>query len=48
MEDKVKFIKTDLKRFCEENLGDYLCHENIDNTCLGKGRLHPNIKGNPT
>ena len=43
--EKVKTLNKGLKKFCEENLVDYISHENIDATCLGKGRLHPNKKG---
>ena len=45
MEEKVKNLNNYFKKFCEENLVDYLCHENIGNTCLGSCRLHPNRKG---
>ena len=43
--EKVKTLNKGLKKFCEENLVEYISHENIDATCLGKGRLHPNKKG---
>ena len=45
IEEKVKGINNELKLFCEENLVEYLSHENIDDSCLGKGKLHPNKKG---
>ena len=45
IEEKVKTLNKELKKLCEENLISYLPHDNIDATCLGKGRLHPNIKG---
>ena len=38
-------LNNELKKFCEENLVDFLGHENIDVTCLGKGKVHPNKKG---
>ena len=38
-------MNKDLKVFCEENLIEFLSHENIDGSCLGKGKLHPNKKG---
>ena len=45
IEEKVRGIDIELKKCCEENLVDYLSHDNIDDSCLGKGRLHPNKKG---
>ena len=30
---------------CEENLITYIDNTNIDDTCLGKLKLHPNKKG---
>ena len=33
MEEKVKYLNNDLKKVCEENLVDYLCHENIGLPC---------------
>ena len=45
IEEKIKILNNELKKFCEENLIDFLGHENIDVTCLGKGKVHPNKKG---
>ena len=45
IEEKVRAINVELKKFCEENLVEYLSHKNIDDSCLGKGSLHPNKKG---
>ena len=45
MEEKVLQLNSDIKKLCEENLIDYICNKNIDNSCLGKGKLHPNKKG---
>ena len=38
-------VHHDIKAFCDENLLKFLSHENIDCSCLGKGKLHPNKKG---
>ena len=46
IEEKIKILNNELKTFCEENLVDFLGHENIEVTCLGKGKVHPNKKGN--
>ena len=45
IEEKNKILNNELKKFCEENLVDFLGHENIDVTCLGNGKVHPNKKG---
>ena len=45
IEEKVLQLNRDIKKLCEENLIDYICNKNIDNSCLGKGKLHPNKKG---
>ena len=45
VERKINEMNKDLKVFCEENLIEFLSHENIDSSCLGKGKLHPNKKG---
>ena len=42
---KINEMNKDLKVFCEENLIEFLSYENIDSSCLGKGKLHPNKKG---
>ena len=44
IEEKVRAINVELKKICAENLVEYLSHKNIDDSCLGKGRLHPNKK----
>ena len=45
MEHKVRDLNLQLKSFCDENLIDYLSHNNIDATCLGRQKLHLNKKG---
>ena len=45
IEGKIKEMNKDIKAFCEENLVEFLSNENIDSRCLGKGKLHPNKKG---
>ena len=45
IEEKIKILNNELKKFCEENLVDFLGHENIDVTCLGEGKVHQNKKG---
>ena len=45
VEEKVLQLSTDIKKLCEENLIEYICNKNIDNSCLGKGKLHTNKKG---
>ena len=42
---KINETNKDLIVFCEKNLIEFLLHENIDSSCLGKGKLHPNKKG---
>ena len=45
IEFKVKKLNADLQSFCDENRVAFLSNGNIDDTCLGKGQLHPNKKG---
>ena len=45
IEQKVKGLNIKLKSFCEENLIDYLCNDNVDETCLGVKKLHLSKKG---
>ena len=43
---KVTELNNKLKKFCDENLVDYISHENIEETCLSFKKLHLNKKGN--
>ena len=45
IEKAVSKLNNDLKHFCEDNLIHYLCIDNIDDSCLGKAKLHPDKKG---
>ena len=45
VERKINEMSKDLKVFCEENLIEFLSHENINSSCLGKGKFHPHQKG---
>ena len=45
-DEKVKLLNAELKKFCDENLIDFISHENIDETCLSFKKLHLNKKGN--
>ena len=45
IEGKIKEMNNDINAFCDENLVKFLSHENIDGSCSGKGKLHPNKKG---
>ena len=45
IEIKVSELNRQLKTFCEENLIHFLLNENIDESCLGRGKLHLNRKG---
>lgn len=45
MEHKVRDLNLKLKSFCDENLIDFLPHNNIEATCLGIKKLHLNKKG---
>ena len=44
IEKKVSALNNELKQ-CDKNQVHYLCNRNVDETCLGKGKLHPNKKG---
>ena len=44
IENKVTTLNQDIKTLCDENLIRYLC--NVNESCLAKGKLHPNKKGN--
>ena len=46
MPNKVKNLNIKLKAFCEENLIDFICNDNVDELCLGLKKLHLNKKGN--
>ena len=39
-------LNKDLKMFAQDNLLDFICNDNIDETCLGIKRVHLNKKGN--
>ena len=45
IEKAVSKLSNDLKHVCEDNLIHYLCNDNIDDSYLGKAKLHPNKKG---
>ena len=45
IEKRVYELNNNLKVFCEENLISFICNDNIDDSCLGKAKLHPNKKG---
>ena len=45
IELKVDHLNEQLRKFCEENLLVFLDNKNIDDSCLGRGKLHPNKKG---
>ena len=45
IEIKVSELNRQLKTFCEENLIHFLSNENIDESCLGRGKLLLNRKG---
>ena len=38
-------LNVKLKQLCDENLIDFIDNSNIDESCLGKKKLHPNKKG---
>ena len=42
--DKIDY--DDIMSLCEENLIDFIKHDNIDESCLGIKKLHVNKKGN--
>ena len=43
---KVTELNVKLKKFCDDNLVDYISHDNIEETCLSFKKLHLNKKGN--
>ena len=42
----VSDINNKLTDLCKENLIDFIDNENIDESCLGEGKLHLGKKGN--
>ena len=42
---EVTKLNEKLKALCEENVITFMCNDNIDDSCLGRGKLHPNEKG---
>lgn len=46
IENKITELNGAIKKLCDENLLDYISHDNIDVSCLGRKQLHPNRKGN--
>ena len=48
IEEKVLQLNSGIKKLCEENLIDYIYNKNIDNSCLGKGKLHRIKRGKLT
>lgn len=45
IENQVNELNEKLKKICDENLIDYIDNSNIDESCLGLKKLHPNKKG---
>ena len=45
IEEKIIKLNDELVTFCEENLVIFLCNKNIDMSCLGQGKFHPDKKG---
>ena len=45
-DEKVKLLNAELKKFCDENLIDFISHEKIDETYRSFKKLHLNKKGN--
>ena len=45
-DNRVATLNNDIKTLCEENLIDFIKHDNIDESCLGIKKLHLNKKGN--
>ena len=45
LENRAAVLDKELMRFCDDNLIDFISNENIDETCLGKRKLHLNRKG---
>ena len=43
--EQIPKLNGKLKTFCEENLITYIDNINIDESCLGNGKFHPNKKG---
>ena len=46
IENKVVKLNDAIKKLCDENLLDFISHDSIDVSCLGRKQLHPNRKGN--
>ena len=42
IEKAISKLNNDLEHFCDDNLVHYVCNDNIDESCLGKAKLHPN------
>ena len=45
-DNRIVTLNNDIKLLCEENLIDFIKHDNIDESCLGIKKLHLNKKGN--
>ena len=45
LKQRVINLNAKLKSFCDDNLLDFIVHNNIDETCLGQKKLHLNKKG---
>lgn len=45
IEKRANELNVKLKYLCDENLIDFIDNSNIDESCLGKKKLHPNKKG---
>ena len=42
---QIPILNSRLKDLCEDNMVTFLENDNIDETCLGQRKLHPNKKG---
>ena len=45
LEQQVDELNIKLKKLCEDNLIDLIDNSNVDESCLGAKKLHPNKKG---
>ena len=46
MEKNMEKLNMAIRKFCLENLIDYSNSRNVNESCLGQGKLYPNKKGN--
>ena len=45
IDKEVLSLNDKIEMFCNDNLVKYLSNNNINESCLGRGKLHPNQKG---